>query len=146
MKLMLSYGMNSNLDQMRYRCPQAISLGRYDIQDHRLVFRGVADVVPSPGDVLQTVLWEITDECEAALDLLEGYPDFYTKKYIDVVVHGKVMSAMIYHMLPEFDYVASPSNSYVRLLEEGYEIHGLDTDQIYGSEGFWTSSDNMHGY
>jgi hypothetical protein len=43
--LYLAYGMNTNIDQMASRCPGSVSVGRVDIPDHRLVFRGVAETV-----------------------------------------------------------------------------------------------------
>lgn len=134
--LYLAYGMNTNIDQMAGRCPGSISIGRVDIPDYRLVFRGVADIEHSMGDVLQTVLWDITPACEDALDMLEGYPTFYDKKYIDVEFNGKVYEAMIYQMVGDrLDY-SHPSSYYQQMLEEGYQDHGLDLDQIYTAEGF----------
>lgn len=144
MTLMLAYGMNTNIDQMAGRCPNSISIGRVDIPDYRLVFRGVADVVESPGDILQTVLWDITSRCEAALDILEGYPTFYTKKYLDVKIGSKTHEAMIYHMIGDrLDY-SHPSMSYQNMLEEGYQAHGLDLNQIYEAEGFCAIEDNFN--
>ena len=105
--LYLAYGMNTNIDQMASRCPNAISLGRVDIPDHRLVFRGVADIEVSVGDVLQTVMWWITDDCELALDMLEGFPTFYGKKYFDINISNRDHKdkAMIYQMVGDrLDY------------------------------------------
>jgi gamma-glutamylcyclotransferase (GGCT)/AIG2-like uncharacterized protein YtfP len=133
--LMLAYGMNSNVKQMAYRCPSAISLGRVDISDHRLVFRGCADVVYSPGDTVQCVLWDITKECEIALDQLEGYPEFYSKKFLPIEFMGHKTEAMIYYMVTQY-YPSHPSTSYQNMLEEGYTDHGLDLSQIYQAEGF----------
>ena len=136
MTLMLAYGMNTNIEQMASRCPGSVSLGRVDIPDHRLVFRGVADIEESVGNTLQAVMWYITDECEVALDMLEGFPTFYGKKYIDVQINNKSYKAMIYQMIGNrLDY-CSPSNYYQYLLEEGYQDHGLDLNQIYNAEGF----------
>lgn len=133
--LYVSYGMNSNVNQMTNRCPQAISLGHIVVPDHRLVFRGVADAVYSVGDTLQCVLWDITDECEAALDILEGYPYFYDKKKVKVQFMNVSEEAMMYYMLADYS-IGNPSSSYLRLLEEGYSDHGLDLRQIYQAEGF----------
>ena len=134
--LYCAYGMNTNVEQMASRCPNAISIGRVDIPDHRLVFRGVADIEESVGDVLQTVMWDITDECELALDMLEGFPTFYGKKYIDVQINNKTYKAMIYQMVGNrLDY-SQPGNYYQYLLEEGYRDHGLDLNQIYNADGF----------
>ena len=133
--LYLAYGMNTNLDQMARRCPQAESLGRYDLHNFRLCFRGPADIEYSPGDSLQCVLWRITKDCERSLDLLEGYPTFYTKRYIPVSYNGVPQRAMIYQMVDFIGY-DPPGDGYVRMLDEGYRSHGLDTEQIYSAKGY----------
>ncbi len=141
--LYLAYGMNTHIDQMASRCPKAVSIGRVDIPDMRLVFRGVADVEYSYGDVLQTVLWDITPDCELALDMLEGYPTFYDKKYIDVEINGKTYEAMIYQMVGDrLDY-STPGSYYQQMLEEGYQDHGLELNQIYEAEGFCEVEDTL---
>ncbi len=141
--LYLAYGMNTNIDQMASRCPKAVSIGRVDIPDMRLVFRGVADVEYSYGDVLQTVLWDITPDCELALDMLEGYPTFYTKKYLTVDINGKMYEAMIYQMVGDrLDY-STPGSYYQQMLEEGYQDHGLELNQIYEAEGFCEVEDTL---
>ena len=141
--LYLAYGMNTNIDQMAGRCPGSVSIGRVDIPDYRLVFRGVADIEYSPGSTLQTVMWDITPSCEDALDILEGYPTFYTKKYLNVEIGTKVYQAMIYQMVGDrLDY-STPSSYYQNMLEEGYQDHGLDLNQIYGAEGFYEVEDTL---
>ena len=141
--LYLAYGMNTNIDQMASRCPGSVSIGRVDIPDYRLVFRGVADIEYSPGDVLQTVMWDITPACEDALDILEGYPTFYTKKYLKVDVNGKMYDAMIYQMVGDrLDY-SHPNSYYQQMLEEGYQDHGLDLNQIYDAGGFCEVEDTL---
>ncbi len=141
--LYLAYGMNTNIDQMASRCSGSVSIGRVDIPDFRLVFRGVADIEYSPGDVLQTVMWDITPACEDALDILEGYPTFYTKKYIDVEINRKKYRAMIYQMVGDrLDY-SHPSSYYQNMLEEGYQDHGLELNQIYEAEGYDAIEDTL---
>jgi hypothetical protein len=141
--LYLAYGMNTNIDQMASRCPGSVSIGRVDIPDYRLVFRGVADIEYSPGDTLQTVMWDITPACEDALDMLEGYPTFYTKKYLQVEIGRKSYEAMVYQMVGDrLDY-SHPSSYYQQMLEEGYQDHGLDINQIYEAEGFCEVEDTL---
>lgn len=135
--------MNTNIDQMASRCPGSVSIGRVDIPDHRLVFRGVADIEYSLGSVLQTVLWDITPECELALDMLEGYPTFYDKNYIDVEINGKLYEAMIYQMVRDTLDYSHPGSYYQNMLEEGYQDHGLDLNQIYNAEGFCKIEDTL---
>lgn len=141
--LYLSYGMNTNVEQMATRCPGSVSIGRVDIPDYRLVFRGVADIEESFGDTLQTVMWDITPDCELALDMLEGYPTFYGKKQVDVQIGNKTYQAMIYQMVGNrLDYSA-PGIYYQTMLEDGYKDHGLDLNQIYNAEGFTDIEDTF---
>lgn len=141
--LYLAYGMNTNIDQMAGRCPGSISIGRVDIPDYRLVFRGVADIEECRGNVLQTVMWDITPSCERALDILEGYPTFYTKRYIDAKIGSKTYNAMFYQMVGDrLDY-SHPDMYYQNMLEEGYQEHGLDLNQIYEAEGFCKVEDTL---
>jgi hypothetical protein len=91
--------------------------------------------VYSPGDTVQCVLWDITKECEIALDMLEGYPEFYSKKFLPIEFMGHRTEAMIYYMVTQY-YPSHPSISYQNMLEEGYIDHGLDVSQIYQAEGF----------
>jgi hypothetical protein len=141
--LYLAYGMNTNIDQMASRCPNAVSIGRVDVPDFRLVFRGVADIEESHGDVLQTVMWDITDQCELALDMLEGFPTFYGKRYIDVTIGQKIYQAMLYQMVRDKLVYSQPGSYYQNMLEEGYQDHGLELNQIYNAEGFCEVEDTL---
>lgn len=121
-----AYGMNTNVTEMNNRCPNAVSLGRCILPNFELKFRHHADIDLVPGSAMEGVLWEITPDCENALDRLEGYPYYYNK--IDVVLlDGSV--AMAYIMNSKGPEVA-PSVGYDRCLYEGYMAHGLDVDNL----------------
>ena len=47
--LYFAYGANTNTEAMAGRCPLAAPHGKMMLRDHRLMFRGVADVVPHEG-------------------------------------------------------------------------------------------------
>lgn len=128
-KYYLAYGMNTNLEQMAQRCPDAKSLGKVKLRGHKLAFKTFCDAVKSPGDVMECVLWSITDDCERALDVLEGYPDFYGKKEVEVYHNNQKIRAMIYYMT---DYYISgyPSESYLRMVIEGYHSHSISGSYI----------------
>jgi hypothetical protein len=50
---------------------------------------------------------------------------------------------MIYQMIGDrLDY-SHPSNYYQYLLEEGYQDHGLELNQIYNAEGFSEVEDTL---
>lgn len=81
-----AYGLNLSHPSMKVRYPKAKPLGRYTLKGWELQFDGVATVIKSPGSCVKGGLWEITAECEASLDSLEGYPGWYDKAYADGVM------------------------------------------------------------
>lgn len=124
-----AYGMNTNLKSMASRCPRARSLGRASLPHYRFAFKGCATVVPEMNKNTEGVLWEITDECELSLDILEGYPGFYSKVNVWVEHNGLMVPTMTYIMQPtESD--GTPSDGYVQMLREGYTEHGILHGQI----------------
>jgi gamma-glutamylcyclotransferase (GGCT)/AIG2-like uncharacterized protein YtfP len=131
-----AYGMNTNLREMALRCPNATCLGYVVLRDHKFAFRLHADVEYSEGSSVDGVLWEITEQCEDALDRLEGYPYYYDKKGVVVEtpsgtnIKGMTrLLAMVYFMNDQ-DTVGFPSQSYYNCLIEGYTANGVPTDQI----------------
>ena len=125
-KFYFAYGMNTNVAEMANRCPKAISIGKCILENYELRFRTHADIDLVPGSYMEGVLWEITPECESALDRLEGYPYYYNK--VNVVVNDDII-AMAYVMNnkgPE----EPPGLSYQNCLIEGYKAHGLDIDWL----------------
>lgn len=121
--------MNTNSAGMAQRCPAAVSHGRAVLLDHAFRFAGPADVVKCPDSYVDGVLWTITDRCLAALDLLEGYPYYYTRSRRRVLHNGRVVKALTYYMLPgQLD--ARPSDGYFNMVVEGYREHGVPVDQL----------------
>jgi len=129
-----AYGMNTNIDEMSMRCPAAINLGRCTLKGFELKFRLHADIDQVVGSEMEGVLWDITEDCERALDRLEGYPYYYDK--IEVIVDpvtpvnkNSHVVAMAYTMTskgPE----QLPSTSYEDCLVEGYTANGLNVDKL----------------
>ena len=128
-KLYFSYGMNTNLGSMAMRCPLAVSLGSVALPHYEFEFKSFATVTPKLGAETYGVLWEITENCEKALDRLEGYPSYYNKIIVMVWYKGEYVPAMTYLMYPD-EQSNYPSDNYVHMLEEGYTAHGIDTRQI----------------
>jgi len=129
-----AYGMNTNIDEMAARCPRAINLGRCTLKGFELKFRLHADIDEVTGSEMEGVLWDITPECERALDSLEGYPYYYDK--IEVIVnpttpvgHMTHIMAMAYVMTSKGEE-QSPSIHYEDCLIEGYTANGLDIDKL----------------
>lgn len=126
----LAYGMNTNLGGMSFRCPRAISLGKVILDDHKLRFRLHADAEYSPGSTMECALWIITEECERSLDMLEGYPNYYSKKVVKVEFNGGKIDAMIYYM-NDHAYIAPPGQEYYNNVLQGYYQHGMSLDPVH---------------
>jgi gamma-glutamylcyclotransferase (GGCT)/AIG2-like uncharacterized protein YtfP len=124
-----AYGMNTNKQSMRNRCPQAKSLGSAKLDNYRFEFKGCATITPDFTGVTDGVIWEITKKCERSLDILEGYPHLYYKINVLVWHRGERIPAMTYIMQSELK-LSYPNQSYVDMLEEGYSEHNISLDQI----------------
>lgn len=129
----LAYGMNTNIEGMSQRCPAAVSCGKVMLKDHVLRFKYHADAEYSPGDEMECAIWIITDKCEAGLDALEGYPDYYNKKFVQVEHNGKTVDAMIYYMNHELKLM-TPAQSYFNSVLKGYEQHNMDPIKLYQAQ------------
>lgn len=129
MKYYLAYGMNTNLDSMKIRCPNARNHGKVILHNHSLAFKGVCDAIETPGKHMECGLWTITDQCEKSLDALEGYPYMYDKKEVSVMHQGKNICAMIYYMVDDSKF-DMPGESYLNMVTEGYEQHNMSMLQI----------------
>lgn len=129
-----AYGMNTNIDEMTQRCPKAINLGRCTLRGFELKFRHHADIDQVDDSEMEGVLWDITEDCEQALDRLEGYPFYYNKVEV-VVIPDKAINnmtrivAMAYIMNTKGQEEA-PSTGYEDCLIEGYTANGLDVVKL----------------
>lgn len=131
MKLYLAYGANTNREQMKVRCPAARYICNIKLENHRLVFRGVADVVQKSGSNVECAMWAITPECEKSLDRFEGFPYMYVKRYITTHLNGHRHRVMLYVMRAQSTRGQSlPPKSYEETLRGGYRDHGLPLRQI----------------
>ncbi len=131
-KLYIAYGSNLNRAQMADRCPVAKVLGASVMDGWRLLFRGeregaVATVEPYPGGIVPVLVWEITPADEAKLDYYEGWPFFYRKELVEVVLDGKPVSAMVY-IMNEGRPPGQPSCYYYSAILTGYKDAGFNVD------------------
>lgn len=121
--------MNTNPDEMAYRCPTSEAIGKVTLPKHRLEFKTHATIAEDPGKDMQGVLWRITDTDEQMLDILEGYPEYYTKKTVTVSRDNIEYIAMTYIMDPKAQ-IRAPHSSYYNILSEGYEHFGINQNQL----------------
>ena len=128
-KLYFAYGMNTNKEEMAYRCPGARALGKAVLPGYRFEFKSFATIVPNYKEQVEGVLWTITDSDESALDMLEGYPEFYDKKTVSVEHDNQSYIAMTYIMSPR-EQGQAPSDGYYSMVSEGYQSFGLSQQQL----------------
>ncbi len=112
-----AYGSNLNVEQMQWRCRNAVPLGPYTLEGYSLVFRFYADITPVPGKSVKGGLWEITEEHEELLDRYEGYPELYGKYYEDDI--------MFYRMREDAYDLKLPTLGYLGDMLEGMENFGF---------------------
>ena len=85
MTLMFSYGSNLCRAQMQRRALNAVSWGKFVLPEWKLVFRGVADVIPMEGVKVHGAIWKLTPQDEKNLDVYEGVKfGHYRKEYIPI--------------------------------------------------------------
>lgn len=146
MKYYLAYGSNLNVDQMKYRCPDAKPVAGTSIPNYRLLFRrGFLTIEPQQGSSVPVVVWKISDLDEKSLDRYEGYPKFYRKEIFPVLLNGykdmdayragkrsvqeKVGEAMVYIMNDGFP-AQQPSSSYLETVKQGYAAFKMDVNYL----------------
>ena len=128
-KYYIAYGSNMDEGQMAYRCPTAQLLGRTELEDYRLLFKGsktgaYATIEAQKGGRVPVLIWEIGEQDERNLDCYEGYPVFYHKKEIEVQLGGERKNAMVY-IMDESRELGEPSAGYYNVLENAYWKFGF---------------------
>lgn len=124
-KLYFAYGANLDQSNMAGRCPNAVPFKKLVLPDWQLQFNYHATIMPCPGSSVQGAVWILTDKCEAALDLFEGYPTYYDKQ----VIATEIGDLMVYIMQP--DMPCAPSVNYVNTIARGYQDWDLDIDCLW---------------
>ena len=120
MKLYFAYGANLNLDNMTWRCPDAVAIQPLHLIDWRLCFSSVATIQPSAGDRVPGALWAISDQDEQELDIFEGWPSLYRKQ----TIQQDGIEFMVYVM--NSDRPWPPGAGYASTIAQGYQDWGLD--------------------
>ncbi len=116
-----------NLDQMEFRCPDAVVVENVQLDDYRLAFcgrnpgNGVATILPEEGSHVDGVLWKITLRCEKSLDYYEGYPHLYGKETISVRNEKGIRQNVAVYVMnsPYKDCPSTPSDFYLKGILEG---------------------------
>ena len=132
MTLMFSYGSNLCRAQMLRRAPNAVSWGKFVLPEWKLVFRGVADVIPMEGAKVHGGVWKLSPADERNIDIYEGVRSrHYRKEYIPISgVEGEDW-LMLYCM--NSTGIFPPSEGYLNSIVEGYRDFKLPLRPLYAA-------------
>lgn len=135
-KYYLAYGSNLNVQQMKYRCPDAKPVGTAWIHGYQLLFKGsktgsYLTIEKAENSAVPIAVWEVSEADERRLDAYEGFPTFYYKTEMklpmELLKNGKTktLTAFVY-IMHENRPLGIPSSSYVRTCVQGYRDFGFD--------------------
>ena len=130
----LAYGSNMNLEQMDYRCPRSYVVCNGKLKGYKLVFNVHADVIRTDNeeDFVPVVVWNIADADWDRLDMYEGYPTYYVKETVNVILNnGDLAKAVVYVMTNNMKSICPPAQHYFDGIYEGYIENGIDVKYLY---------------
>lgn len=131
--LYAAYGSNMHLGQMAYRCPDSRVVGKGMIRDYKLKFSYHADIVPSEGDFVPVVLWEVPEIDFLSLDHYEGVRGgYYERINLPVETSKGKKNAIVYVMCGQHDF-QMPSESYYQTIKTGYEDNKISRRYLYNA-------------
>ena len=119
-RIYIAYGANTNRRAMARRCPSAKPMGSGFIVGQRFKFNNVADIVPHDKSKYKdapAVAWDITPDCEKALDRYEGFPSLYRKIDVLFQADGEYFNGFAYKM--NYTGFHTPSPMYVDGIRTG---------------------------
>ncbi|EAU88663.2 hypothetical protein CC1G_01036 [Coprinopsis cinerea okayama7 len=124
-----AYGSNLWLDQMRRRCPDSVLRGVGILRDWKWIItdRGYANIVPSPGDLVYGLVFDLSKSDEDTLDVYENVPIAYEKEY-KAVEFGPLdtkSSSALEEVLIYIDHIRvtenKPKHEYIHRINRGIE-------------------------
>lgn len=123
-KLCLAYGRNLDLLRMKEKCPHCALIGQGILKGWRIAFRKYITLEKFEGGEVPVGIWQIDEEGERELDIIEDFPTMYRKEYVDIEINGKTKKALLYlinDLKPKF-----PDKLYFERLLIGYNDFKFD--------------------
>ena len=128
-----AYGSNLDPDQMEWRCPESVELGRAVLHgwSWHIGGRGYASVSPDRDGSVWGGLWNVSDTDLAVLDRYEGVAGgLYRREIVTVSAEGQNIDALIY--IENENDRGVPSGEYLGRILVGAEHFGLPRAWIDG--------------
>lgn len=132
-----AYGSNLSSCFLREYCPSMEYVMKAYLPNYRVEFRfyserregGISTIMSHPGHMTRGVIYDISDEDMVRLDEMESVPQGLYKRETFLVLgeDGRWHEADFYRVVkPEGPFI--PARSYIELMIEGVEEHGLDPE------------------
>jgi gamma-glutamylcyclotransferase (GGCT)/AIG2-like uncharacterized protein YtfP len=134
-----AYGSNLSPKFLTSHCPSARFVMKAYLPNFRVEFRfyskrrpgGISSIMPHPGSLVRGAIYEVPEKEMLDLDEVESVPQgLYTRETF--LVLGEDLNwheADLYKVVkPEGPF--APARSYVELMLEGAEAHGLDAEYV----------------
>ncbi len=136
-----AYGSNLSSRFLKGHCPNARFVMRALLPNYRVEFRfysekrqgGISSIVFHPGGLTRGVVYNVPEEEMLALDVVESVPQglYARERFLVLGEDGGLHGADLYRVVrPEGPF--TPARSYVELMLEGAEEHGLDPEYVEG--------------
>ena len=137
--LHFAYGSNLSSRFLRQFCPSARFVIRAFLPNFRVAFPfysmkrkgGISSIVLDPGNVVRGVIYDVPDSEIEKLDEVESVPQGHYRRETFLVLgdEGGLHRADLYRAAkPEGPF--TPAASYLELMIEGAEEHGLEADYL----------------
>ena len=136
----IAYGSNLNIEQMRFRCPDARVIGTANLDGWELLFKGsktgsYLTVEPKTGSAVPVAVWEVSEADEQNLDRYEGFPAFYYKKEMNLTIKGiktgRLRKRRVFvYIMHEDRPIGKPSHYYLATCIDGYKSFGFDLNVL----------------
>lgn len=127
--LYFAYASNLSKNHMLSRCPESKPIKKVILRDYSLVFNQLADIIPQENGLVLGAMYVVSKQEIEELDKLEGYPDLYDRKIVEVEDEkGNKYDAVAYTMV-EKDFELPPDH-YYEILLEGYEDWDIPKEHL----------------
>jgi len=123
--LYFAYGMNTNTSMMH---PSSKRLGVATLPNYAWEMIRYANVYEEHGASTVGILWEIDDLQLKALDMREGFPDFYGRLRTTVFQNKKKFNSIVYFMQNHYRMRLideKPSVAYMEMVVKGFAENNI---------------------
>ena len=128
-KYCLAYGRNLDLKRMQQKCPHCVLVGKAKLRGWRLAFKKYITIEPYSHGVVPVGVWEIDEEAEKELDIIEEYPTVYRKEIVSLIFQGKPITALVYVI--NDTHPTYPNEPYLQRILIGYKDFHFSKRYIY---------------